>query len=146
MRPTPPRPRAGRGDLGYRAVVDRAALGLPFEALVQVTMSQEDAATTAAFEAGLLEVPEIWNAERLFGDPDYLLGLSRPTSTTMPACTTRRSPNSRAWGAAPRPSSCARSSTTGPYRHKETRDHPDCVADHRTSVYLSRAPDTGDGQ
>jgi DNA-binding Lrp family transcriptional regulator len=58
---------------GYRAVVDPAAVGLGFEALVNVTMDREDADTIAAFEAALTAVPEIRHAERLFGDPDYLL-------------------------------------------------------------------------
>lgn len=56
---------------GYRAVLDPAAVGLGFEALVNVTMDREDA--VAAFEAALAAVPEIRHAERLFGDPDYLL-------------------------------------------------------------------------
>ncbi len=58
---------------GYRAVLDPAAVGLGFEALVNVTMDREDANTVAAFEAALAAVPEIRHAERLFGDPDYLL-------------------------------------------------------------------------
>lgn len=58
---------------GYRAIVDPAALGLTFEALVFVTMRQEDRATLEAFEAGLAAIPNIVSAERLFGDPDYLL-------------------------------------------------------------------------
>ena len=58
---------------GYRAVLDPAAVGLGFEALVNVTMDREDAATVAAFEAALAAVPQIRHAERLFGDPDYLL-------------------------------------------------------------------------
>jgi DNA-binding Lrp family transcriptional regulator len=58
---------------GYRAVVDPAAIGLGFEVLVQVTMDREDAATVAGFERGLAEIPEVRHAERLFGDPDYLL-------------------------------------------------------------------------
>ena len=58
---------------GYRAVLDPAAVGLGFEALVSVTMDREDAGTVAAFEAALAAVPEIRHAERLFGDPDYLL-------------------------------------------------------------------------
>lgn len=58
---------------GYRAVVDPAALGLHFEALVQVTMDREDAATIARFENDLAKVSEVRHAERLFGDPDYLL-------------------------------------------------------------------------
>ena len=59
--------------IGYRAIVDPAAIGLGFEALVNVTMDREDADTIAAFEAALTAVPEIRHAERLFGDPDYLL-------------------------------------------------------------------------
>jgi DNA-binding Lrp family transcriptional regulator len=58
---------------GYRAVVDPAAIGLGFEVLVQVTMDREDAATVADFERGLAQIPEVRHAERLFGDPDYLL-------------------------------------------------------------------------
>jgi DNA-binding Lrp family transcriptional regulator len=58
---------------GYRAVVDPAALGLGFEVLVSVTMDREDAATIAEFERGLATIPEVRNAERLFGDPDYLV-------------------------------------------------------------------------
>jgi DNA-binding Lrp family transcriptional regulator len=58
---------------GYRAVVDAAALGLGFEVLVYVTMDREDAATIADFESGLAKVAEVRHAERLFGDPDYLL-------------------------------------------------------------------------
>jgi DNA-binding Lrp family transcriptional regulator len=58
---------------GYRAIVDPAAIGLGFEVLVQVTMDREDAATVADFERGLAQIPEVRHAERLFGDPDYLL-------------------------------------------------------------------------
>lgn len=58
---------------GYRAIVDPAAVGLTFEALVMVTMRQEDRDTLLAFEAALAEVPNVVQAQRLFGDPDYLL-------------------------------------------------------------------------
>jgi DNA-binding Lrp family transcriptional regulator len=58
---------------GYRAVLDPAAVGLGFEALVSVTLDRGDAGTVNAFEAALAEIPEIRHAERLFGDPDYLL-------------------------------------------------------------------------
>ena len=64
----------GRGAItGYRAVVDPATLGLTFEALVFVTMQQEDRDTLQAFETGLAGIPNVVSAERLFGDPDYLL-------------------------------------------------------------------------
>jgi DNA-binding Lrp family transcriptional regulator len=58
---------------GYRAVLDPAAVGLGFEALVSVTLDRGDAVTVAAFETALAEVPQIRHAERLFGEPDYLL-------------------------------------------------------------------------
>src|SRR5262249_2332797 len=58
---------------GYRAVVDPAAIGHGFEVLVHVTMEREDAETIARFESDLATVPEVRHAERLFGDPDYLL-------------------------------------------------------------------------
>jgi DNA-binding Lrp family transcriptional regulator len=58
---------------GYKAIVDPAALGLGFEVLVAITMEREDAATIAAFESGLATVTQVRHAERLFGDPDYLV-------------------------------------------------------------------------
>ena len=58
---------------GYRAVIDPEAIGLGFEVLVQVTMDREDASTITEFERVLAGIPEIRHAERLFGDPDYLI-------------------------------------------------------------------------
>ncbi|ADH69135.1 MULTISPECIES: Lrp/AsnC family transcriptional regulator [Nocardiopsis] len=58
---------------GYRAVVDAEAVGLGFQALVFVTMRQEDRDTVAAFERAVEDIPQVVQAERLFGDPDYLL-------------------------------------------------------------------------
>ena len=49
------------------------AIGLGFETLVSVTLDRGDASTVAAFEAALAAVPQIRHAERLFGDPDYLI-------------------------------------------------------------------------
>src|SRR5262249_49802716 len=58
---------------GYRAVIDPEAVGLGFEVLVQVTMDREDAPTIAEFEQALAAIAEVRHAERLFGDPDYLV-------------------------------------------------------------------------
>ena len=58
---------------GYRAVIDPVAIGRGFEVLVHVTMDREDTATIVEFERGLAAVPEVRHAERLFGDPDYLV-------------------------------------------------------------------------
>ncbi len=36
-------------------------------------MRQEDRDTLLGFEAGVVAIPEVVSAQRLFGDPDYLL-------------------------------------------------------------------------
>jgi len=58
---------------GYHALVNPAAVGMGFEALVQITLERGDASTVASFEAAVVELPQVRHAERLFGDPDYLL-------------------------------------------------------------------------
>ncbi|MCP2260961.1 DNA-binding transcriptional regulator, Lrp family [Streptoalloteichus tenebrarius] len=58
---------------GYRALVDANAVGLTFQALVFVTMRQEDRDTLLGFEAAVARIPHVVQAQRLFGDPDYLL-------------------------------------------------------------------------
>jgi len=59
----------------YRAVVVPEAVGLGFEAIVFVTLGVTDVETISAFEAAALEVPNIVDAQRLFGEPDYILRL-----------------------------------------------------------------------
>jgi DNA-binding Lrp family transcriptional regulator len=58
---------------GYRALVDPMSVGLGFQALVFVTMRQEDRDTLLGFEAAVAKIPNVLSAQRLFGDPDYLL-------------------------------------------------------------------------
>jgi DNA-binding Lrp family transcriptional regulator len=58
---------------GYRAIVEPAAVGLGFQALVFASLHQADRATVATFEDALLGIPQVIQAQRLFGDPDYLL-------------------------------------------------------------------------
>jgi DNA-binding Lrp family transcriptional regulator len=58
---------------GYHAHLDAGALGLTFEALVFVTMRSADRDTIAAFEQAVAGIPHVLQAQRLFGDPDYLL-------------------------------------------------------------------------
>lgn len=58
---------------GYRAHLDPKVLGLGFESLIFVTMRASDSATVAAFEQAIADVANIVQAQRLFGDPDYLL-------------------------------------------------------------------------
>ncbi|EIP7099219.1 TPA: Lrp/AsnC family transcriptional regulator [Escherichia coli] len=58
---------------GYRAHLDPARFGLNFSAIVFVTLREGDRQAVAAFEAAVEEIPQIIQAQRLFGDPDYLL-------------------------------------------------------------------------
>ncbi|WP_369149009.1 Lrp/AsnC family transcriptional regulator [Streptomyces sp. R44] len=58
---------------GYRAVVDPAAVGLNFEAIVFATLRWEDPNTVTTFEEALGAIPHVLQAQRLFGEPDYLL-------------------------------------------------------------------------
>ncbi|MEV8610817.1 Lrp/AsnC family transcriptional regulator [Amycolatopsis sp. NPDC051373] len=67
---------------GYRAHVNAQALGLGFDCLVFVTMRESDGATVAAFEEAVAEVENVVQAQRLFGDPDYLL---RVVARDLPA-------------------------------------------------------------
>lgn len=59
--------------VGYRAKLDALTLGLTFEALVFVTMRASDRVSIDAFEQAVVEIPHVLQAQRLFGDPDYLL-------------------------------------------------------------------------
>lgn len=58
---------------GYRAVLSAAAVGLQFEAIVFVTIDRTDPDTVARFESAVAALPNVVAAERLFGDPDYMV-------------------------------------------------------------------------
>jgi DNA-binding Lrp family transcriptional regulator len=58
---------------GYRAHLDAHTLGLNFEAVVFVTMRGSNRDTLAAFEQATADIPNVLQAQRLFGEPDYLL-------------------------------------------------------------------------
>lgn len=57
----------------YRAHIDPGSVGLGFSAIVFVTLRESSHDSIAAFETALLTVPQVVQAERLFGDPDYML-------------------------------------------------------------------------
>ena len=71
-----------RAITGYRAHLDAHILGLTFDALVFVTMRDANRDTLAAFEQATADIPNVLQAQRLFGDPDYLL---RVVSKDLPA-------------------------------------------------------------
>lgn len=58
---------------GYRATLDAAAAGFGFQTLVFVTMREATRDAIAAFEGGVQALVHVVEAQRLFGDPDYLL-------------------------------------------------------------------------
>ena len=59
--------------MSYRAEIDAEKVGLTFSALVFVTMKDGDKDTLRTFEASLDDIPQIIQAQRLFGTPDYQL-------------------------------------------------------------------------
>ena len=59
-------------------MVSPAAVGLTFEAIVFVTISRTDPDTVGAFEEAVVAIPNVVEAERLFGDPDYMLRVLTP--------------------------------------------------------------------
>jgi len=59
--------------LGYRARLSPTELGLRFSALVFVTLREGHQQAVADFEYALPQIAEVVEAQRLFGDPDYLL-------------------------------------------------------------------------
>ena len=57
----------------YRAHLNPEAVGLTFEALVFVTMREGGRDSLTAFEGAVVDIPNVLHAQRLFGDPDYVL-------------------------------------------------------------------------
>ncbi|WP_419994596.1 Lrp/AsnC family transcriptional regulator [Streptomyces boninensis] len=58
---------------GYRALLDDAAIDRGFQVFVTVVLAREDRETVAAVEDVIAARPEVVEAHRLFGDPDFLL-------------------------------------------------------------------------
>ena len=58
---------------GYRASLDPAKMGFNFLAIVFATLKEGDRKAVSAFEAAVEDIPQIVLAQRLFGDPDYLM-------------------------------------------------------------------------
>lgn len=57
----------------YRANIDPASVGLGFSAIVFATLRESTKVGVAAFETALEGIREITDAQRLFGDPDYMV-------------------------------------------------------------------------
>lgn len=59
--------------VGYRAQLAPAALGLNFSAMVFVTLREGNRQAVESFEQAVTQIAQIVEAQRLFGEPDYLL-------------------------------------------------------------------------
>ena len=62
----------------YRAVISPEAVGLGFETLVFVRMGHTTPEVIAEFESRVEEIPCIIEAQRLFGEPDFMLRVLVP--------------------------------------------------------------------
>jgi DNA-binding Lrp family transcriptional regulator len=58
---------------GYKAILDPRIVGLGFSAIVFVTIKEGDKKAVEEFENAIVGIPEIVQAQRLFGEPDFLL-------------------------------------------------------------------------
>lgn len=58
---------------GYTAVLDRSAVGCEYEPIVWVTLTIVTRESMLAFEEAIQEIPEVVEAARMMGQPDYLL-------------------------------------------------------------------------
>lgn len=58
---------------GYAALVDQAALGLPGNVFVNITLEHQDLADLNAFEQAIQKIPEVMECYLMTGEHDYLL-------------------------------------------------------------------------
>jgi DNA-binding Lrp family transcriptional regulator len=56
---------------GYHASFNAAAIDRGFEVLVDIELQDQSPATTEAFESELIAHPEVVEARRMFGSPDF---------------------------------------------------------------------------
>lgn len=63
---------------GYTAVLDRSAVGCDYEPIVWVTLSAVTRDSLLDFEEAIGNIPEITEAARMMGQPDYLLRIVCP--------------------------------------------------------------------
>ncbi len=68
---------------GYTATIDRSRLGLDYEPIVWVTLDEVTRTAMLAFEEAVQDVPEIVEALRMMGQPDYLLRVVTESATAF---------------------------------------------------------------
>jgi Lrp/AsnC family transcriptional regulator, leucine-responsive regulatory protein len=72
---------------GYRAIVDPEAVQRSFQVLVWIDLVQGTREVIEAFERALLDIPDVVEAQRLFGEPDYCCASQCGTATSTSAST-----------------------------------------------------------
>ena len=70
---------------GYVARFDREAIGCGYEALVWVTLKEVTRPSMLDFETAIQAIPEIVEASRMMGQPDYLLRVVTADAATFEA-------------------------------------------------------------
>ncbi len=68
---------------GYTALLDRGAVNCGYEPMVWVTLDMITRDSMLEFEAAIEAVPEIIEAARMMGQPDYLLRIATADSDTF---------------------------------------------------------------
>jgi DNA-binding Lrp family transcriptional regulator len=58
---------------GYHARIAPEALGRGYEVFVLIELHNKDRKTTLAFEAAVLQFPEVVELRRMFGETDYVM-------------------------------------------------------------------------
>jgi Lrp/AsnC family leucine-responsive transcriptional regulator len=61
---------------GYHAVIDPKAVDRNYQVTVHTTLMLRNRETIEAFEAALVPLDEVIEAQRMFGDPDYLIRIA----------------------------------------------------------------------
>ena len=78
----------GGGDRGLSGEPESFGGGIEFSAIVFVTLRVTDRAAVQAFEDAVPQIPEIIQAQRLFGDPDFLLHVVTTDLAAYQSCMT----------------------------------------------------------
>jgi Lrp/AsnC family transcriptional regulator, leucine-responsive regulatory protein len=68
---------------GYTALLDRRRIGRSYEPLVWVTLDLVTRESMNAFESAIAEIPDVIEALRMMGQPDYLLRVVTENAETF---------------------------------------------------------------
>lgn len=70
---------------GYAALLNRSSIGCDYEPLVWVTLSEVTRPSLLAFETAVHSIPQVVEAMRMMGQPDYLLRIVTADATAFEA-------------------------------------------------------------